>query len=50
MNHINGVVVHGPASIDHSSQSETKKLLGEDSDYGIGLLMQSQPDRCDTET
>ena len=36
--------------MDPSAQSETKKQLCEDSDYGIGLVMQSQPDRCDTET
>ena len=39
MNYNNGVVIPGPASIDHSAQSETKKQLGEDSDYGIGLVM-----------
>ena len=50
MNYNTGAVVQGPASIDHSAQSETKKQIGEDSDYGIGLVMQSQPDRCDTET
>lgn len=50
MNYNSGVVLHGPASMDPSAQSETKKQLCEDSDYGIGLVMQSQPDRCDTET
>ena len=50
MNYNSGVVLQGPASVDHSAQSETKKQLCEDSDYGIGLVMQSQPDRCDTET